>query len=82
MTDFQIGKPTNDIPPVENGIKARFGDLIADVKALKNGEALPLEFPDVASATLFCNGRSSTFRKRGVRMQRRRRIIYLSKVDA
>lgn len=76
---FRVGEPTNAPVPwrVRDG---RWTDLVARVKALDSGLVLPLEFDDPASARTFNNGRSSWFRRRGIRMQRRGTTVYLSKL--
>ena len=76
---FRVGEPTNAPVPwrVRDG---RWTDLVARVKALDSGLVLPLEFDDPASAHAFYNGRSSWFRRRGIRIQRRGTTVYLSKL--
>jgi hypothetical protein len=76
---FRVGEPTSAPVPwrVRDG---RWTDLIARVRALDSALVLPLEFDDLASARTFSNGRYSWFRRRGIRMQRRGTIAYLSKL--
>ena len=76
---FRVGEPTSALLSwrVRDG---RWTDLIARVRALDSGLLLPLEFDALASARTFSNGRYSWFRRRGIRMQRRGTVVYLSKL--
>ena len=80
MADFTIGEPT-EMPSDIGRYHSKWSDLLARVLALTNGKAIPLEFSDLHTANTFANGKASTFRRRGVRVQRRGNVVYLSKVQ-
>jgi len=77
MADFKIGEPV-DMPI---GGRGEWGLLLEQVREMTDGKVLPLEFEDVSKALTFAQGRSGSFRKRGVRTQRRGNVVYLSKLD-
>jgi len=78
---FRVGEPTPTARIKRGVINSQWADLIAQVKALDAGLALPLEFDDRKTCAAFNNGRASWFRRHGIRMQRRGTIIYLSKLE-
>ena len=81
MSDFKIGEPTK-IPSFPPGrYYSKWTPLLERVHALNSGSAIPLEFFDLKAATAFANGKNSTFRRRGVCVQRRGMTIYLSKAE-
>lgn len=78
MSEYRLGKPT-EVPGNTDG-RGKFAPLFAQIKSLKDGLALPLEFDGIAEATKFVSGRSVGFRARGVQMRRRGATVYLSKL--
>lgn len=79
---FKVGEPTH-MPDIGHGggLGSKYASLIERVKGMTNGTALPIEFDDQKSCASFGNGRSSWFRRQGIRMQRRGTVIYLSKLE-
>jgi hypothetical protein len=77
---FRVGEPTTS--PLSWRVRdGSWTELIARVRTLDSGLLLPLEFDALPSARTFSNGRYSWFRRRGIRMQRRGTIVYLSKLS-
>lgn len=76
---FKMGDPVAVPPSTPPG---KWGEVIAKAQGLANGKAIPLEFENQGQATAFANGRSSYFRTKGLRIQRRGSVAYVSKLDS